>query len=231
MDIVMSTITNVTTAEQLLATNLQQCELLGGAVARFQRTLKIGHCRRVPHAAFTIIEMLIVLIIVGLAIGLFVPAMMRPPQPPPPKTDADLDFNSWDSQGESRVRPPADIVVKDVAIAGEWFGRGTYVSLGIEKAPAEKWTVRFRSGTRCGLGPSILLTRTATYKDGVLLLDRPVQTLAGETFQRVYKVRIRGKEYLVPSANVKALREVLNGTDSHCDPEWKFLAQYKQQEP
>jgi Uma2 family endonuclease len=30
MDIVMSTITNITTAEQLFATNLQHCELIGG---------------------------------------------------------------------------------------------------------------------------------------------------------------------------------------------------------
>jgi hypothetical protein len=175
--------------------------------------------------------MLIVIVVIGLAICLFVPSVMRPLEPPPPKTDADLDFKSWDSQAESKVLPPADIVVKDAAIAGEWICRGTYITLRIEESSTGGWQVAFHSGTRCGLGPSIVLTRTATYKAGLLLLNRPVQTLSGKTFQRVYKVHVRGKEYLVPSAYLPELRDILNGKDGLPDPEWTLLSQFKQDEP
>jgi prepilin-type N-terminal cleavage/methylation domain-containing protein len=160
------------------------------------------------NRAFTVVEVLVVLVIVAILVALLWPAEHGPP----PRTDADLDFTSWDRTTESRLEPPRDIVVANVNLAGQWW-RCSRQSLGliIESGRSGHWQVVFHSGSGCGFGPSVLLERTATYEAGAVVLDRPVQSLSGETFGRLYAVRIHGREYLIPSVRLDKLKEIMKG--------------------
>lgn len=182
---------------------------------------------RFGHVKLTFVEVLVLIAITCVLLGLFLPAQ----GPPPPKTDADLDFSSWDSESEEKAQPPADLVAADVNIAGEWIRMGGRMSLRIEHNPQEEWSIAFRSVTMCGLGPSISLTRTGRYENGILVLNRPVQTLGGKTFQRVYTIRIHEKEYLVPSLYVDQLRKTRDQDVDAKYIEREFLARSIQQEP
>jgi hypothetical protein len=182
-----------------------------------------GRVRR-GRAKLNFVEVVVLVGVACCLLGLLIP----PTGPPPPRTDADLDFTSWDPEAESKALPPAEIVVSDTDITGEWLCRGRHLSLKIERASAVTgWKIAFYSGTRCALGQSIQLTRTGTYKDGLLLLNQPVQTLSGKNFQRVYTVQIRGKERLVPSVYLPELREILGDAD---ELDWKFFIRFEQQD-
>ena len=49
--------------------------------------------------------------------------------------------------------------------------------------------------------------RSATYRDGVITLDRPVKEMFGPIYQRLYTVAFEGTEHLLPSANVAEFEE------------------------
>jgi hypothetical protein len=157
--------------------------------------------------AFTLVEALVLLAIAALLVALLMPALHGPP----PLTDADLDFTSWDPGAESKLAPPHDIVAANVNLAGEWWQR-TRAPLGlvIASGDAGRWRVTFHSRAPCGFSPSVLLERTATYEEGTLILDRPVQDeLRKTTFARFYVARIHGREYLIPSIKLDKLKEIL----------------------
>jgi hypothetical protein len=158
----------------------------------------------------TLVELLVLLVIVGMLLALLIPAK----GPPPPLTDNDLDLTSWDSSAEKTIRPPPDILAPDVNLIGEWqCGSRRRIALNIEPDRSGEWRITFHSGTGCGLGRSISLKRVATYGAGIVTLDRPVQEVLGETFQRLYTVRVHGREYIIPSVRLDKLTKILGDGD------------------
>ena len=153
----------------------------------------------------TLVEVLVILVTIWILIGLLVPAV----KPPPPFTDKDLDFTSWDSLAESRIAPPQDCLTKELDLTGRWYCSWHHILLEIEPDRPSKWQINFSAGTRCGLGPSIKLERTATFENGILILDRPVQDIPGKTFQRLFAVHIQDRNYLIPSVQLDQLKEIL----------------------
>lgn len=182
---------------------------------------------RSGRVKLTLGEVIVLIAIIGIVTSMLVPAN----GPPPPRTDQDLDFGSWDPAAESAIQPPQDVVAADVNLAGKWMGKlHGRAWLAIEPDGSDAWHVTFRSGGRCGLSQHILLTRTATCKSGMLILDRPVQEISGTTYQRLYTARIHGREYLVPSARVEKLKQILKGgtpEEQASALEWEVLVRFE----
>jgi len=173
-------------------------------------------------------EVLVLATIVVMLAALLLPAT----RPPPPLTDEDLNFEGWDSGLEDAVLPLEGVVASDVIVAGEWLCSRRHTWLSIEPGPSGTWQITFRSSTRCGLGKSVLLSRTARYQHGVLTLNRPVQEVSGKTYQRFYTVRIYDREYFVPSVRLEKVQQVLeSGTkEEQLDAlDWEVLARLVQQ--
>jgi hypothetical protein len=165
------------------------------------------------RAGFTIVEALVVLVIIAVFIGLLLPALQPPVQPPPPQIDKDLDFTSWDPKTESKILLPQDLLTSKEDFTGEWICHSHHLVMDMKLDRPGKWKVSFYAGTRCGLGPSIKLDRIAAYENGILTLDRPVQDISKNTFQRLFAVRIEDRNYLITSFQLNKLKEILEKGD------------------
>jgi hypothetical protein len=142
--------------------------------------------------------MLVLLTVLGILGSLLLP----PVGPPPPLTDKTLDFSDWVLEPEL-----AEDNVVDADLAGAWTDRTQFTKLRFTPLAEGGFKVSFLSRARCGLGGCVKLERTATYHNGVVLLDRPVQELLGERYQRLYTLLVDQDLYLVPSIRVADVLE------------------------
>ena len=147
----------------------------------------------------TVIEWLVILIIAGMLVGLCLPPVVCPMR----VSEEDLELNDWAPGPEQSVAPDEDMRVEKVDISGEWtYGYRTIFWIRPHKD--DGYQVRFHSHSR---SRSCNLERTATYEQGVLVLNRPVKEMHGLAYQRLYTVRIDGRDYLLPSARVMEFQD------------------------
>jgi hypothetical protein len=135
------------------------------------------------------------------------------------KTSIEKERNESTRQMEARLKnwqapeglqlPPDSIRISSVALEGSWLGRTGMDSarMNITRREDDTFDVEFVAGGCLGRWQ---LSRTATYSDGILELDRPVQEYCPITFKRLYTIRVDGTELLLPETNVAALMEGLD---------------------
>ncbi|MCB9853237.1 MAG: hypothetical protein H6819_09095 [Phycisphaerales bacterium] len=102
--------------------------------------------------------------------------------------------------------PPATIRVSSIDLEGSWLGRTGMdtASMVISRRNDGTFDVNFSTSGCLG---GWRLKRTATYKDGILELDRPVQEYCPITFRRLYTIRANGTELLLPETSVADLMQ------------------------
>jgi len=94
-----------------------------------------------------------------------------------------------------------DVLHPQTDIEGDWlmsFGRDGS-SLAIRKKENGPYTVYSATG---GCLDDWELTRTGTYCDGVLSLNKPVEEYCGWTYMTLYAVSVYGEECLVPQPGI-----------------------------
>ena len=146
----------------------------------------------------TCFEALVVIAIFAILASLFLPSVGGPP----PLTDKELHLDDWQPGREHSAVPPESLRVRDADLAGVWSDSIGYTEMTIVPLTDRRYSVSFSSHTRCGNSGSVQLERLAEYDDGVLLLQRPVRELFGDTYRRLYSVRVDDAIWLLPSLRV-----------------------------
>lgn len=153
----------------------------------------------------TLVELLVIIFIIGVLIVLLSPLTRTHA---PTYTDKDFNFDDWDSTAEALLVPPDSLVAVDMPLAGEWSDNNRQrTTLTLWPVSKGQYVATFVSQGSCGHSGSVELERRAEYSNGLLLLDRPVRELRGETYQRLYTVRRGDRLMLVPSIRLEKLSE------------------------
>ena len=107
----------------------------------------------------------------------------------------------WNPTKKNDATPKAELLVAKLSLKGTWtVGYGMEsTSLAISPSRSGSYSVEFRTS---GCLDGWRLHRTATFKDGTLLLNRPVEEYSPITYRRLFALRIKGKNYLVPDCSV-----------------------------
>jgi hypothetical protein len=131
-------------------------------------------------------------------------------------------LRKWRPDKENDQAPHLSLLSAAPNLEGYWGRFMGFDSASLEFTRREdgRFDVRFSSGGCLG---GLDLTRTAEAKEGTILLDLPVREYAGTTYQRLYVVRVQGKEYLLPDRNVKRFeasltkdrKAIRSGCDAH----------------
>lgn len=98
-------------------------------------------------------------------------------------------------------------------IVGEWQGfvLGGYdrSNLTVKKHPEQKDAYQLEFARKTDFSGVRRTTRTAKFVDGILTLNEPIEGFAISTpsYAKLYAVRSKGKDFLVPSVHVKELKQ------------------------
>jgi|CXWL01.1.fsa_nt_gi hypothetical protein len=151
-------------------------------------------------ARITPVELLTIVAVFGILAALLLPAVGSRP----PLTDEDLalELANWQPGPEHSAVPSESLRVRDADLAGAWTDRVGWTKMAIQSLDDGRYRVAFLSHARCGLSGSVQLERIAEYDEGVILLDRPVRELRGETYERLFSVRLNDSICLLPSIRV-----------------------------
>ncbi|MFN0138128.1 MAG: hypothetical protein ACKVS9_18645 [Phycisphaerae bacterium] len=111
------------------------------------------------------------------------------------------ELADWSPSVADAQAPPEYLRNRSVAIEGVWIGRTDmdYASMTITRRADNNYDVEFVTG---GSLSSWCLKRTASYRDGVLTLDRPVREYCPITFKSMFTIQVDGKELLLPASTV-----------------------------
>lgn len=115
---------------------------------------------------------------------------------------AEEELADWKPESECPTKLHESLLDNALDPAGRWVNNCVHDAgntLTLVRTAEGEYEVIFR--TSGGL-LSWQLSRTATYRDGVLTLNRPVQEYAPWIYQRLYPARIDGNQYLIPSHGV-----------------------------
>ncbi len=109
--------------------------------------------------------------------------------------------------------PVKNLLISDMEILGEWYESGGLggSSLSIKRIDSLRFQIRFH--TQGCLG-SWFLKRTGIYRNGVLMLDQPVEEYLPRIYIDFYTVRIQDKEYLLPTVLTEELKKCLSEDNS-----------------
>jgi hypothetical protein len=147
----------------------------------------------------SIAEVLVLVAIVGIIVSCFLPAVNSGVR----LGEEDLELDKWNPGPEHDVIPHDTVWVEDMDVTGQWTYRFRTI-LWIDPGTDGDYTVKFVSYHRC---THCELRRTATYDQGVLMLDRPVKEIPGPAYQKLYTVRIDGVDCLLPAARSKEFEQ------------------------
>jgi hypothetical protein len=142
----------------------------------------------------TLVEILVVLSLLALLIALLLPATNTGRV----LSEEELGLTAdWTPGPEQAHEPTESVLARDAQITGEWTMANVYIDISGD-SPGQ-YDVLFNTHLRC---VGCTLRRTATYRDGILELDRPVRAILGPAYQRLFTVTADGTEYLLPAAYV-----------------------------
>lgn len=121
-------------------------------------------------------------------------------------THLDQEFRNWDAGAQERLVPPDAIRAPDLDISGEWCVSRGYDStfLTIRPVSGDRYEVCFATHGCVG---GWKLHRVATFREGVLVLDEPVEEYFPLMYARLYPVKITGEDCLISSDGVKQLED------------------------
>ncbi len=116
-------------------------------------------------------------------------------------------LEKWKPSKKNLEKPAKSIMASDVDIEGVWLAhRGLdHTSLHISKTNANLSINFYTSGCLSRWQ----LNRTGLFTNGVLTLNRPVDEYYPLTYMTLYAIQIEGIDYLVSSAAVGKLQEIL----------------------
>jgi len=135
-------------------------------------------------------------------------------------------IDAFDQETVSPLVLPADKVVIGELLSGRWVTTGrrygsTLVFEQMKEGNGERYGVEFTTHT---CTERLSRVRTAEYRDGKVLLDKPVAEALGPVYQRLYCVRVGGKRALIPevrSEDTKVLLTALHDAENR--NEWRGL--------
>ena len=108
------------------------------------------------------------------------------------------------------------LLASDVDLSGDWGLSSVYTSAGITFVPrsGNEFDVHFSTSSCTG---QCEWSRTATFVNGTITLDRAVAVYAGEAFHTLYAIRIEGGECLLADPYVPAFEEQLRRDSGNLD--------------
>lgn len=129
---------------------------------------------------------------------------------------------NWKSGPDQDRKPRKSLRDCTISIEGDWL-RGGHLettTLDIKRIGPSNYSIEFYT---TGCLSRWKLSRTATYSDGVVKFDRPVQEYVSRTYDRLYAIRIAGEECLIPPCNIVEIEKWLD--ENHT--EWPEDQQFK----
>jgi hypothetical protein len=110
----------------------------------------------------------------------------------------ETQLQNWKADPQNEYVPDKSLISSQIDISGHWaIQRGLDASeLKIVPQGKDSFAVEFYTS---GCLDRWLLHRTATFKNGLLELDRPVDPYGGKPYDKLYAIRLRGRDYLLPS--------------------------------
>lgn len=121
---------------------------------------------------------------------------------------------------------PADKIVIGEPLSGRWVTAGhrcgsTLVFEQMKEGNGQRYGVEFTTHT---CTERLNREHTAEYRDGKVLLDKPVAEALGPVYQRLYCVRVGGKRALIPEARSEDAKGLLAALhDAENRNEWSGL--------
>lgn len=124
-----------------------------------------------------------------------------------PQVEAEL--RGWKRSKSHDFIPPASLRSTEVNLTGTWshstgFDHAAFYFLPAQGATLPLYLV---TGGCTGLWE---LKRTARYENGVVTLSRPIKTYPSLCYDRLYRLRIGEKEYLVPDIGVEEFQKAIS---------------------
>ena len=131
------------------------------------------------------------------------------------------ELNNWKPGPEQDRKPRPSNRDSSISLEGDWQSGGLLetTTLNIKRKDSSNYAVEYYT---TGCLSRWKLSRTATYSDGVLKFDRPVQEYVSRTYDRLYAIRIAGEECLIPPCHIVELEKWLDGNHT----EWPQASQY-----
>jgi hypothetical protein len=106
-------------------------------------------------------------------------------------------LGKWQPAAIDRRAPDSRIWVKDAKIAGLWTRWSDFDGCSYEFTSKGNHRYAVRIYTK-GCVDSWELKRSASYENGIIQFDKPVQVYTSETFDRLYPVKSHGLLLLAP---------------------------------
>lgn len=126
----------------------------------------------------------------------------------------------WQPTDGDDEEPKPGRIVPEMDIVGNWEIRlrRTGSGIGIQKGESGRYRINFMTAGCLG---SYKAERSAEFRDGILILDKPVAEYLSGVYQKLYAVRHQGTDYLLPEAFVSRFEAALS-TDGSIVDAWEF---------
>jgi hypothetical protein len=116
-------------------------------------------------------------------------------------------MDRWKPGKKDRLTPPSANWVLKGDLTGKWStkSRMEWSTLALTSIGSNTYSVAFQTG---GCLARWKLSRRATFKDGTLSFNRPIEEYAPATYDRAYLVRLGGKLRLISPGGLSSFELV-----------------------